>query len=149
MESIKKMVKLPENKKKLYLGRVDDTTAKRREKDGKNATRILNTAKWSMPVNFAFMEAGGENKSTFKLATQFEQKVITKLIANNLDGSGFVQWIKTEKPKDLYTGSEFNDGLSVLALELEWLIDNGYVFEEKDNKDKTGKRLVAKKNELI
>ena len=123
--------------------------------------RVLNEGDWSMAVNDAFVKAGLNQKAEFAMITKFKDSVLAKIktLLMNPAGKTVIElkaelraFIKAEADPALFTGGRHNDGFAVSMVELEQLIDDGYVMMEHDpdgstdetdkGKDWTGKQQV-------
>jgi hypothetical protein len=132
------------NKKLVILGRTADTFEGNDSwvaKNPKEGKRVLQEDDWSMSVNDAFIKAGVDQKADFAMISKFKDAVLKK-IKDLLQNPGnrtpeelkkeLRAFVKKEADPALFTGKEYNDGFAVSMVELEQLIDDGYVMMEHD-----------------
>ncbi|MEM6372396.1 MAG: hypothetical protein AAF727_06405 [Pseudomonadota bacterium] len=125
--------------------------------------RVLHEDDWSMAVNDAFMKAGLDQKADFAMLTKFKDTVLKKVKTLLMNPGAKSKdelkaelraFIKAEGDPALFTGGRHNDGFAVSMIELEQLIDDGYVMMEhdpdgsKDESDK-GKPWTGKEQVMV
>lgn len=132
------------NRKLAILGRTVDTFEKDDSwlnKHPKEQGRVLNEGDWSMAVNDAFIKAGIDQKADFAMITRFKESVLKKIKALLMNPEGRTvdqlkqelrAFVKQEADPALFTGGRYNEGFAVSMVELEQLIDDGYVMMEHD-----------------
>ena len=131
-------------RKMAILGRTDDTFSGTNSWVSKHAgetDRVLHADNWSMAVNDAFMKAGLDQKAQFAMVTKFKDEVKSKIKDLLLNPAGrspeqikqaIRDFAKDRIDSALYTGGAHNDGFAVSMIELEQIIDDGYVMMEHD-----------------
>lgn len=111
--------------------------------------RVLAENDWSMAVNDAFMKAGLNQKADFAMITKFKKDVLDKIKSLTLNPEGRTiaelktelrDFVRAEADPALFTGGSHNDGFAVSMVELEQLLDDGYVMMEHDP-DAQGKKV--------
>jgi RHS repeat-associated protein len=117
-------------KKKLYLGRLQDTTAaKKTEAD----TRVLDSELWSLAINEAFVGGGIDIGARFKFKTPFTERAKTT-VKSSSQGEKFLKKLQEDSKRtvdsNLYNPKKRKHKLTVTALEIAQLLDAGYVFED-------------------
>lgn len=144
-------------KNKLVLGRTGDTGKWAEHQKNKAAGgdrlplgdrlgRRLNTGKWSVPVNYAFMDGGIEERAVFKILTQLPQQIDTMLVAGALNEGNFWQTVENLGQSALWDTTKTPDEggpQAMLGHELLQLIRAGYRFYGRESKFAQGARLVA------
>ncbi|MFI2200273.1 DUF4157 domain-containing protein [Streptomyces sp. NPDC020192] len=144
-------------KNKLVLGRTGDTGrwAEHQKLKAEGGDRLplgarlgrrLNTGKWSVPVNYAFMDGGIEERAVFKILTSLGPQLEGMLISGALDVSNF--WDEVEKLGNSAlwdTGKTADEGgpQAMLGHEILQLLRAGYRFHGRDSRYAQGARLVA------
>ncbi|WP_220377942.1 DUF4157 domain-containing protein [Streptomyces inhibens] len=145
-------------KRKLVLGRTGDTGPWATYQQGKPQVgdrlpesarmgRRLNTAKWSVPVNFAFMDGGIAERAVFKIVTSLGSQIEGMLIGGQLHAGNFWQEIENLGDSPLWdSGKSADDGgpQAMLGHEILQLIESGYRFYGRESTyAQGGARLVA------
>lgn len=143
-------------RKLVILGRTADTfegDTSWVSKHPKEGARVLQEDDWSMAVNDAFIKSGLDQKAEFAMISKFKDQVLAK-IKDLLKDPGsrtpedlkkeLRAFAKQEGDKALFTGGAYNEGFAVSMIELEQLIDDGYVMMEHD----TGAQDVKKLKDL-
>ncbi len=132
------------NRKLVILGRTADTfegDSSWAAKHPKEGGRVLQEDDWSMAVNDAFINSGLDQKAEFAMISKFKDSVLAKIKELLRDPGGRTPaelkkelraFAKQEGDKALFTGGRYNDGFAVSMIELEQLIDDGYVMMEHD-----------------
>ncbi|WBO68454.1 DUF4157 domain-containing protein [Streptomyces camelliae] len=144
-------------KNKLVLGRTGDTLrwADRQKLKAEGGDRLplsarlgrrLNTGKWSVPVNYAFMDGGIEERAVFKILTGLGPRLETMLISGTLDANNFWDEVEKQGNSALWdTGKTADEGgpQAMLGHEILQLLRAGYRFYGRDSRYAQGSRLVA------
>ncbi|MFD0146976.1 MULTISPECIES: eCIS core domain-containing protein [unclassified Streptomyces] len=144
-------------KRKLVLGRTGDTgqwatyqqgkaPGGDRLSEGARMGRRLNTAKWSVPVNYAFMDGGIAERAVFKILTSLGAQIEGMLIAGQLHAGNF--WNEVEALGDgaLWDSNKAADEggpQAMLGHEILQLLESGYQFFGRESTYAQGARLVA------
>ncbi|GHF10568.1 DUF4157 domain-containing protein [Streptomyces griseoluteus] len=144
-------------KYKLILGRTTDTTQWAEHQKNKAQApgelpldarmgRRLNTTKWSVPVNYAFMDGGIEERAVFKIVTSLGPRIENMLTSGQLTSANFwtaieqlgdsALWDTTKAPED-------GGPQAMLGHEILQLIESGYRFYDRASAFAQGSRLVA------
>lgn len=119
--------------------------------------RVLAEDDWSMAVNDAFIKAGLDQKADFAMITKFKDNVLAKIKSLTQDPGGkslddrkkeLRDFVKQEQDGALFTGGSHNDGFAISMVELEQLLDDGYVMMQHDP-DAQGKKLKDLKPEQV
>jgi hypothetical protein len=131
-------------RKLVILGRTADTFEGDESwaaKHPKESGRVLQEDDWSMAVNDAFINSGLDQKAEFAMISKFKDSVLAK-IKELLHNPGtrtpaelkkeLREFAKKEGDKALFTGGKYNEGFAVSMIELEQLIDDGYVMMQHD-----------------
>ncbi|WP_413927872.1 DUF4157 domain-containing protein [Kitasatospora albolonga] len=144
-------------KNKLVLGRTGDTGDWAEHQKGKpqendrlsldaRLGRRLNTGKWSVPVNYAFMDGGIEERAVFKILTKLGPRVEDLLRNGKLSAANFWDEAEREGHKALWdTAKSADEGgpQAMLGHEIVQLLDAGYQFFGRESTYAGGARLVA------
>ncbi|MEU9564032.1 hypothetical protein AB0D16_18665 [Streptomyces sp. NPDC048161] len=145
-------------KRKLVLGRTGDThlwAEYQRDKPEKGDRlplsarmgRRLNTAKWSVPVNYAFMDGGIAERAAFKIVTDLGPRIEGMLITGQLRPDTFWQEIEKLGDSQLWAGTKPSDEggpKAMLGHEILQLIESDYRFYGRKSTYARGNaRLVA------
>ncbi|MFD7325078.1 DUF4157 domain-containing protein [Streptomyces sp. NPDC059875] len=145
-------------KRKLVLGRTGDTGPWATYQQGKPQVgdrlpvdarmgRRLNTGKWSVPVNYAFMDGGIEERAVFKIVTSLGPQIEGMLIGGQLNPGNFWQEIENLGDGALWdSGKSADEGgpQAMLGHEILQLIESGYQFFGRESTYAQGNaRLVA------
>lgn len=144
-------------KNKLVLGRTGDTGNWAEHQKGKpeggdrltlddRLGRRLNTGKWSVPVNYAFMDGGIEERAVFKILTPLESKIQSMLVSGALNATNFWQEVEALGHSALWDSSKSADEggpQAMLGHELLQLLRAGYQFHGRESSFAQGARLVA------
>ncbi|MEU6252474.1 DUF4157 domain-containing protein [Streptomyces sp. NPDC047043] len=144
-------------KRKLVLGRAHDTGDWADYQKGKaeggdrlplgdRLGRRLNTGKWSVPVNYAFMDGGIQERAVFKILTSLGPRIEGMLLGGQLTTANF--WDEVEKlgSSALWDNNKTADEggpQAMLGHEIVQLLGAGYRFHGRDSKYAKGARLVA------
>ncbi|MGW6569747.1 eCIS core domain-containing protein [Streptomyces sp. NPDC054975] len=145
-------------KRKLVLGRTGDTGPWAAYQQGKPQVgdrlpedarmgRRLNTTKWSVPVNYAFMDGGIAERAVFKIVTSLGPQIEGMLTNGQLNPGNF--WQEIEKLGDgaLWDSNKSADEggpQAMLGHEILQLIESGYQFFGRESVYAQGNaRLVA------
>ncbi|MDN3258973.1 DUF4157 domain-containing protein [Streptomyces sp. CSDS2] len=144
-------------KYKLILGRTTDTKLWAEHQQNKPQTpdrlspdarmgRRLNTAKWSVPVNYAFMDGGIAERAVFKIVTSLGPQIEGMLTSGQLNAGNF--WTEIERLGDsaLWDSAKTQEQggpQAMLGHEILQLIESGYRFYGRDSRFAQGSRLVA------
>ncbi|MEU1279377.1 DUF4157 domain-containing protein [Streptomyces sp. NPDC005805] len=144
-------------KYKLILGRTTDTGLWAEHQKNKAQVpgelsldarmgRRLNTTKWSVPVNYAFMDGGIAQRAVFKVVTALGPQIEGMLTGGQLTAANFwpqiqqlgdsALWDSTKTPED-------GGPQAMLGHEILQLIESGYHFYGRDSAFAQGSRLVA------
>lgn len=103
--------------------------------------RVLNADNWSMAVNDAFVKAGLDQKADFAMITKFQDAVLAKVKELLMNPGARTKeelkkelrtFVRSAADPALFTGGSHNDGFAVSMIELEQLIDDGYVMMQHD-----------------
>ncbi|MFF9015614.1 DUF4157 domain-containing protein [Streptomyces sp. NPDC014870] len=144
-------------KRKLVLGRTGDTGPWATYQQGKPQTpgrlpedarmgRRLNTAKWSVPVNYAFMDGGIAERAVFKIITSLGSQIESMLIAGQLHAGNFWQEVESLGDGALWDSNKSADEggpQAMLGHEILQLLESGYQFFGRESTWAQGARLVA------
>ncbi|MFE5487054.1 DUF4157 domain-containing protein [Streptomyces sp. NPDC056527] len=145
-------------KRKLVLGRTGDTGRWATYQQGKPQTgdrlsedarmgRRLNTTKWSVPVNYAFMDGGIAERAVFKIVTTLGPQIEGMLIGGGLNAGNFWQEIENLGDGALWDSTKAADEggpQAMLGHEILQLIESGYQFFGRESSFAQGNaRLVA------
>lgn len=145
-------------KRKLVLGRTGDTGPWATYQQGKapggdrlpedaRMGRRLNTTKWSVPVNYAFMDGGIEERAVFKILTSLGPQIEGMLIGGQLHAGNFWQEIENLGDGALWDSNKSADEggpQAMLGHEILQLIESGYQFFGRESAYAQGNaRLVA------
>ncbi|MDT9691571.1 DUF4157 domain-containing protein [Streptomyces sp. P9(2023)] len=144
-------------KRKLIVGRTNDTGKWAKHQQGKPQVgdrlsedarmgRRLNTTKWSVPINYAFMDGGIAERAVFKIVTSLGPQIEGMLIGGQLNSGNFWQKIEEQGDGPLWMSTRAADegGPQVmLGHEILQLIESGYQFFGRESTFAQGARLVA------
>lgn len=145
-------------KRKLVLGRTGDTGPWATYQQGKpqegnrlpesaRMSRRLNTTKWSVPVNYAFMDGGIAVRAVFKIVTSLGPQIESMLIGGRLNAGNFWQEIGKLGDSPLWDSDKQADEggpQAMLGHEILQLIESGYQFYGRESAYAQGNtRLVA------
>ncbi|GHC44579.1 hypothetical protein GCM10010507_19550 [Streptomyces cinnamoneus] len=145
-------------KRKLVLGRTGDTGPWATYQQGKPQAgdrlpadarmgRRLNTTKWSVPVNYAFMDGGIAERAVFKIVTSLGPQIEGMLTGGQLHAGNFWQEIQKLGDSALWDSSKPADEggpQAMLGHEILQLIESGYRFHGRESAYAQGSaRLVA------
>ncbi|MCC3778962.1 DUF4157 domain-containing protein [Streptomyces sp. UNOB3_S3] len=144
-------------KRKLVLGRTGDTGPWATYQQAKPQTgdrlpesarmgRRLNTTKWSVPVNFAFMDGGIAERAVFKIVTSLGPQIEGLLTGGQLHAGNFWQEIEKLGDSALWDSRKSADEggpQAMLGHEILQLIESGYRFHGRESTYAHGARLVA------
>ncbi|GHG96319.1 DUF4157 domain-containing protein [Streptomyces rubradiris] len=144
-------------KYKLILGRTTDTgrwaeyQKNKAQQPGEldldaRMGRRLNTTKWSVPVNYAFMDGGIEERAVFKIVTSLGPQIEGMLTSGQLNAANF--WTEIERLGDSALwdptkAPEEGGPQAMLGHEILQLIESGYRFYDRTSGFAQGSRLVA------
>jgi hypothetical protein len=108
--------------------------------------RRLNTTKWSVPVNYAFMDGGIQARAVFKIVTSLGPTIETMLTSGQLTTANFWSAIEQLGNSALWDTTKTPDEggpQAMLGHEILQLIESGYRFHGRDSTFAQGSRLVA------
>jgi hypothetical protein len=142
---------------KLILGRTSDTIQWATHQMNKAQApgelpldarmgRRLNTVKWSVPVNYAFMDGGIAERAVFKVVTSLGPQIESMLTSGQLTAANFWTEIEQLGNSALWdpTKTQENGGPpAMLGHEILQLIESGYRFYDRASAFAQGSRLVA------
>ncbi|MET7654181.1 DUF4157 domain-containing protein [Streptomyces sp. NPDC005486] len=142
-------------KYKLILGRTTDTTQWAEHQKNKAQSELpldarmgrrLNTTKWSVPVNYAFMDGGIEARAVFKIVTSLGPPIERMLTSGRLTAANFWRDIEQLGNSALWDTTKTPDEggpQAMLGHEILQLIESGYRFYDRTSAFAQGSRLVA------
>ncbi|MFJ3585493.1 DUF4157 domain-containing protein [Streptomyces sp. NPDC090127] len=145
-------------KRKLILGRTGDTgpwatyqqgkpQVGDRLSEGARMGRRLNTTKWSVPVNYAFMDGGIEERAVFKIITSLGPQIEGMLTGGQLNPGNFWQQVEALGDGALWDSNKSADEggpQAMLGHEILQLLESGYQFFGRESVYAQGNaRLVA------
>ena len=144
-------------KGKLVLGRTNDTGNWAEHQKGKaeggdrlplgaRMGRRLNTTKWSVPVNYAFMDGGIEKRAVFKILTSLGTPIEAMLTGGTLNAVNFWDEVEKQGASALWDTSKAADEggpQAMLGHEIVQLLSAGYKFYGRHSTYASGARLVA------
>lgn len=142
-------------KYKLILGRTTDTTQWAEHQKNKAQSdlpldarmgRRLNTTKWSVPVNYAFMDGGIEARAVFKIVTSLGTPIEVMLTSGQLTTANFWTHIEQLGNSALWDTTKTQDEggpQAMLGHEILQLLESGYRFYDRNSAYAQGSRLVA------
>ncbi|MFC8272886.1 DUF4157 domain-containing protein [Streptomyces sp. NPDC057271] len=144
-------------KRKLVLGRTGDTGRWAQYQQGKPQVgdrlpedarmgRRLNTTKWSVPVNYAFMDGGIAERAVFKILTDLGAQIEGMLIGGQLHAGNFWNEIEALGDGALWDSNKAADEggpQAMLGHEILQLLESGYQFFGRESTYAQGARLVA------
>jgi len=108
--------------------------------------RRLNTTKWSVPVNYAFMDGGVEKRAVFKILTSLGAPIEAILIGGTLNAGNFWDEVEKQGASTLWDTNKvaYEGGpQAMFGHGIVQLLSAGYQFYGRHSTYANGARLVA------